>query len=96
MNLLEVNHQQAILSLRARGWSQRRIARELGIHRETVGKYSRSAQVIPVIAQALAETIVAVGEFASADSKPATLSGDIAAGAGSSAQGSDEPPRSEP
>ncbi len=71
MNLLEVNHQQAILSLRARGWSQRRIARELGIHRETVGKYSRCAQAIAVSAQALAETIVAAGESALADSKPA-------------------------
>jgi DNA-binding transcriptional regulator LsrR (DeoR family) len=29
----------AIWILKERGWSQRRIARELGINRETVGKY---------------------------------------------------------
>lgn len=81
MNLLEVNHQQAILSLRARGWSQRRIARELGIHRETVGKYSRSAQAIPAIAAALAQTIVAAGAAALAEAKPAipTLGSDLSA-----------------
>jgi transposase len=32
-----------ILSLRQRGWSRRRIARELGIHRETVGRYLSQA-----------------------------------------------------
>jgi transposase len=30
---------EAILALLARGWSQRRIARELGVNRETVGRY---------------------------------------------------------
>ena len=34
---------QAILSLRARHWSYRRIGRELGIHRETVARYVRLA-----------------------------------------------------
>ncbi len=34
---------QAILSLRARHWSYRRIGRELGIHRETVARYVRQA-----------------------------------------------------
>lgn len=43
MNLLELNQQQAILALGARGWSRRRIARELGVHRITVGKYLRLA-----------------------------------------------------
>ncbi len=85
MNLLEVNHQQAILSLRARGWSQRRIARELGIHRETVGKYSRSAQAIAVTTQAIAETIVAAEESALAESKPAI-----------STSGSDTPTQAKP
>jgi DNA-binding NarL/FixJ family response regulator len=31
--------QQSILALSERGWSQRRIARELGINRETVARY---------------------------------------------------------
>jgi transposase len=49
MNLLKVNDQQAILALGAHGWSQRRIARELGIHRETVGRYLRLAAAKPAI-----------------------------------------------
>ena len=38
-NQLRMAVQQAILVLGARGWSQRRIARELGVHRETVARY---------------------------------------------------------
>jgi hypothetical protein len=36
-NVLKVNLQETIHTLRDRGWSRRRIARELGIDRETVG-----------------------------------------------------------
>src|SRR5262249_43081704 len=35
---------ETILSLHQRGWSQRRIAQELGIHRETVGRYLGQAE----------------------------------------------------
>jgi transposase len=48
MNRLTVSQQQAILTLHDRGWSARRIARELGVHRETVGrelKISKPAKV---------------------------------------------------
>lgn len=38
-NVLKVNHQEAIRSLHEQGWSQRRIARELRLHRRTVGRY---------------------------------------------------------
>lgn len=38
-NELGMAMQQAILALKARCWSHRRIAREMGIHRETVGRY---------------------------------------------------------
>ena len=38
-NQLKMAVVNAILTLRQRGWSQRRIARELGIDRETVAKY---------------------------------------------------------
>jgi len=34
-----VNQQQSIIALREQGWSARRIARELGLDRGTVGKY---------------------------------------------------------
>jgi IS30 family transposase len=39
-----VNLQETIHSLRDRGWSRRRIARELGIDRETVSRYLRLAK----------------------------------------------------
>ena len=41
MNQLNVSLQHSIATLAANGWSARRIARELGIHRETVGRYLR-------------------------------------------------------
>ena len=73
MNLLKVNDQQAILALRAHGWSRRRIARELGIHRDTVGRYVRLAAAKPAISTP--------GSGEVADSKPAisTLGSDGAA-----------------
>lgn len=39
MNVLKVSLQQSIQVLHERGWSRRRIARELGIHRKTVASY---------------------------------------------------------
>jgi transposase len=39
MYQLKVNQQQSIIALYERGWSRRRIARELGLDRGTVGKY---------------------------------------------------------
>jgi len=41
MNQLEMNHQQSIVGLHRNGWSNRRIARELQLDRETVGRYVR-------------------------------------------------------
>ena len=49
MNQLNVSLQHSILTLVASGWSGRRIARELGIHRETVGKYVRLGHSKPAI-----------------------------------------------
>ena len=40
-NVLKVSLQTTIYSLAERGWSQRRIAKELGVNRETVGRYLR-------------------------------------------------------
>jgi transposase len=39
MYQLKVNQQQSIIALHGQGWSGRRIARELGLDRGTVGKY---------------------------------------------------------
>ena len=44
MNQLKMEHRQAIITLSINGWSQRRIARELGIDRETVARYRRQAR----------------------------------------------------
>src|SRR6185295_10548834 len=46
-NLLKVAMIETILSLRQRGWSQRRIARELGINRETVARHLRQPPTPP-------------------------------------------------
>lgn len=43
-NLLKVAVVNAIVTLRQRGWSLRRIARELGIHRDTVDRHVQLAQ----------------------------------------------------
>jgi len=40
-NRLKMAEQKAIQVLYEKGWSQRRIARELGVNRETVGRYVR-------------------------------------------------------
>lgn len=42
MNQLEVSQQQKIIALTTCGWSQRRIARELGLDRSTVKHYAPS------------------------------------------------------
>ena len=43
-NHLGMAQVQAIQALRARGWSFRRIGRELGVHRDTVARYVRLAE----------------------------------------------------
>ena len=40
-NRLKMSKIQSILALRQQGWSFTRIARELGIHRQTVARYVR-------------------------------------------------------
>ena len=61
MNRLEVSLQQAIIALHGRGWSQRRIARELCVNRETVAGYVHAAK----------PAILTPGSPPTADSKPA-------------------------
>jgi transposase len=47
-NRLKMAEVQFIQVLRSRGWSRRRIARELGIDRETVGRYIRLAEAASI------------------------------------------------
>ena len=67
---------QQILSLHAEGWSQRRIARELGISRDAVARYVHLAQTAPAAVQesSAADCAEPVGAIPQplADSKPAT------------------------
>jgi transposase len=51
-HLLKVAKIDLILSLSRRGWSQRRIARELDLNRETVARYLKQAQSAPKPANA--------------------------------------------
>lgn len=69
-NLLKMAIVQSILSLHAQGWSARRIAQALDVHRETVSRYIRAADSAapkPVNAPILPGRV-------SDDSKPATPS----------------------
>jgi transposase len=65
-NLLKMAKLQSILSLHAQHWSQRRIARELGVDRETVRKYLR---------EHLCGSKPANAPTGSGESKPASLRG---------------------
>jgi len=46
-NQLKMADQQAIIALAGHGWSFRRIADELGVHRETVARYVKLSQETP-------------------------------------------------
>jgi transposase len=74
-NQLKMAMIQALLALHARGWSKRRIARELGIDRGTVARYlqlaGRANPAISLTGSNPAEsTISLTGSDGSADAKP--------------------------
>src|SRR5687767_10352208 len=56
MHQLKMDIQQAISTLSRSGWSQRRIAHELGIDRETVARYRRLARQAEAPKPAIAPT----------------------------------------
>lgn len=65
MNQLTVSLQQTIATLAAKGWSARKIARELGVDRETVRRYGAAPGSKPAI--------LPLGCEEGTDSKPATV-----------------------
>ena len=65
MNQLNVSLQHSITTLAAKGWSARKIARELGVHRETVGRY------LPPVAPESKPAIVPTGSASPSDPNPA-------------------------
>jgi hypothetical protein len=65
MNQLDVSLQHSIATLTAKGWSARKVARELGVDRETVSRYLRLETAKPAIPP--------IGSPEPADSKPAIL-----------------------
>jgi transposase len=65
MNQLNVSLQQSIATLAAKGWSSRKIARELDLDRETVRRYRAASDSKPAI--------VPTGSAEGADSKPAIV-----------------------
>jgi len=66
-NQLKMADIKSILALRERGWSYRRIASELGIHRETVSRYVRQYESVQNRPK------VPTGSGGSEDSKPAKV-----------------------
>lgn len=75
---LKLDVQQSILTLIKRGWSQRAVARELGIHRDTVGRYV-NLEAKPAIST--------LGSSADAPAKPAISTAGSRAGRISHCQG---------
>src|SRR4051812_19894160 len=67
MNQLDVSLQHSIATLAAKGWSARKIARELGVHRETVGHYLHPT------AEDSKPAIPPTGSAEASDSKPAIV-----------------------
>src|SRR5580698_1108662 len=84
MNQLKLSQQQSILTLHKAGWSNRAIARELALDRETVGKYLRSQATPATEVTAGTEppkpAISTPGSPADADSKPAISTAGSVAG----------------
>ncbi len=77
-NLLKVAMIELILSLHRQGLSQRRIARELGINRETVARHLSRAKVAPEPANAPLGSIAAEAGSNPANAPPGSVAPDLA------------------
>ena len=81
-NLLKVAMIDAILALHRQGLSQRRIARELGVNRETVARHLRQAELAPKPANAPPGSIAAGAESKPANAPPGSAALDRATDGG--------------
>jgi transposase len=97
VNELKLSFQQAIIRLREKGWSRRAIARELGIDRETVGRYLRlepkPASELPPGSEPQnpeATGPMPLGSWQPADPKPAKVPAGSSKGSRSQSAGSAE------
>src|SRR5882672_11371323 len=89
MNQLKLSQHQSILTLHKAGWSNRAIARELSLDRETVSKYLRSESKRLPETSAGAEPKPAIstpGSSPDANSKPAISTAGSLAGRKSSCE----------
>ena len=83
MNQLKVSQQETIVTLWKRGWSARRIAREMGYDRDTVGKYvglEASKPATPTPGSETENVVAATPAASDLEAKPATPSPGSAAG----------------
>src|SRR4051794_40683405 len=94
-NLLKMAVSETIRTLRRRGWSQRRIANELGINRETVARHLRQADPPPIPANAPPGPTPPDGVPKPANAPPGSEQGEGAPGLTAAPPGStpDPPPR---
>ena len=76
MNQLNVSLQHSIPTLAAQGWSARKIARSLGIDRETARRYLRP-RVVPAVSK---PAILPAGSLEAEESKPAIVPAGSVAG----------------
>jgi transposase len=90
VNELKLDFQEAIIRLSQKGWSRRAIARELGIHRETVGRYLRLAAKPATELPAGSEGATASTPISSEQSKPAKVPAGSPAASRSLAAASEE------
>jgi transposase len=77
-NLLKVAMIDIILSLHRQGLSQRRIAHELGVNRETVARYLKRSKVAPKPANAPSGSIAAEAQSKPANAPPGSIAADTA------------------
>ena len=84
MNQLKLSQQQSILTLHQAGWSNRAIARQLELNRETVGKYLASLAppaTTPTAGDAVPKPAIATpGSTGAGEAKPAIATAGSAAG----------------